>query len=121
MKDFFLAKSIELFTFTKTAFAQGGARGDTKSLDLSELNPFSGASNISDILTLILGFMQTISYPIVAIMIMWGAFLILTAGGKPENLSKGKSVIMWAIIGFAIVLMANGAVDLLRDILFTER
>jgi len=40
------------------------------------------------------------------ILIIWGAFLVITAGGSSDRLSSGKKVIQAAVVGLAIVLGA---------------
>ena len=41
------------------------------------------------------------------IMIILGGFYYLTAAGNPEKASKGKSIIVYAIVGFVIALLAK--------------
>lgn len=104
MKDFLL---YNLFK-TQTAFAQGSVRGNTdSSINLGDLNPFGKNSDLFSIFQAIIGLLYRISFPIAVAMIIWGAFLILTAGGKPDNVSKGRSAIMWAIIGLIIVILVK--------------
>lgn len=110
MKEFLLTQAIKLHDFIPTAFAQpqgGSGRMDNDSIDFKDLNPFGAASNLFSIFQFIINFLMKISFPIAAIMIMWGAFLILTAGGKPENLSKGRAAIVWAVVGLIIILFVN--------------
>ena len=54
---------------------------------------------------------------IVVIMIIIGAFQMLFAQGKPEDFKKGIKTITYAIIGFAIILMASGIAAIIRTIL----
>ena len=44
---------------------------------------------------------------IVVIMIIAGGFIYLTAAGDPEKAGKGKSFIVYALIGLAIALFAR--------------
>jgi len=45
---------------------------------------------------------------VVAIMfIVLGGFMLMTAGGEPEKLTKGKSWVIWALIGFAVAIAAK--------------
>ena len=44
---------------------------------------------------------------IVVIMIIWGGFTYLTAAGNPEAAGKGKTIILYALIGLAIALVAR--------------
>ena len=41
------------------------------------------------------------------ILIIWGAFAILFATGDPEKMKKGRSIIIYAIVGIAVALFAR--------------
>ena len=53
------------------------------------------------------------------IVIVIGAFQMMFSMGNPEEFSKGKKTIVYAAIGFAIVLMAQGITAIIRSILTT--
>ena len=55
--------------------------------------------------------------PIVAVMVIIWGYQILTAGGDPEKFSKGKKTILYAAAGFAVILLANGVVLIIQDVL----
>ena len=40
------------------------------------------------------------------IMIIWGAYMYLTAYGNEEKAEKGKKTIVWAIVGIVVTLLA---------------
>lgn len=54
--------------------------------------------------------------PIVAVMVIIGGYQILTAGGEPEKFSRGRKTILYAAVGFAIILMAKGVVFIIQDV-----
>ncbi|HQO27730.1 MAG TPA: hypothetical protein PKX21_01570 [Candidatus Pacearchaeota archaeon] len=43
----------------------------------------------------------------VGIMILYGAFLIITSSGNPDRVGQGKRVIIFAIIGLVVGLMVR--------------
>ena len=51
-------------------------------------------------------FLLYITIPLAAIMIVWGGFIIMTAGGSEEKVKKGKTIITGTVIGVAIALGA---------------
>ena len=53
---------------------------------------------------------------IAPIMIIIGAFLFLTGGDNPNQVASGKKVLMWAIIGLALILFARGIFAAFRSI-----
>jgi hypothetical protein len=44
---------------------------------------------------------------LVIIFILYGGFLIITAGGSEEKVTKGKTYITWALVGFVIAILAR--------------
>lgn len=59
----------------------------------------------------------TIAIPIIAIMIIWGAYQILFAAGDQEKFRTGKRTIVYAVAGAAIVLVAKGITALINQLL----
>jgi hypothetical protein len=51
------------------------------------------------------------------LMILIGAFIIVTSRGDPSRAAKGKTVVIWAMIGFAVTMLVNGIIALLRALL----
>jgi len=48
----------------------------------------------------------TLAPILVILMITIGGFFILTSRGNPGQFSKGKNMIYWALIGYAVILLA---------------
>ncbi len=48
-------------------------------------------------------------------MVVYGGFLMLTSGGKPAQISKGKNTIIAAIVGNAIVFGSLAIVNLVKS------
>lgn len=59
----------------------------------------------------------TLSFPIVTLMILYGAFQIMSAGGQPEKFKAGVSTIKYAVIGLVVVLIASAIPYLIENIL----
>ncbi|MBI2013429.1 MAG: hypothetical protein HYS87_01225 [Candidatus Colwellbacteria bacterium] len=79
-------------------------------------NPFK-AETFPELIALVFGFLTAIAIPIASIMILWGAFKLLTSGGIPEKITEGKKIILYAIIGLALVLVAQGFIFVLNEVL----
>ena len=54
---------------------------------------------------------------IATIMVIFGAFTITTAGGDPSKLSTGKNYILYAMIGFAIALLAAAIPNIVKALM----
>lgn len=66
-------------------------------------NPCNIAAFIA-FLKKIIQFMFVIAIPLAVIVIVWGAFVIMTAGGSESRVTQGKGIITAAVIGLAILL-----------------
>ena len=51
------------------------------------------------------------------ILIIWGAFGILFAAGNPEGMKKGRSAIIYALVGIALALFAKIIPSVVRFIM----
>lgn len=80
-------------------------------------NPLGTTTTIALLIEKIVAFLQTIAIPILAIMVIWGAFQILFAAGDPEKFKKGQKTILYSVIGFAIILIANGIAAIVERLL----
>jgi hypothetical protein len=54
---------------------------------------------------------------IVAIMVLWGAFTLLTAGGSPEKQNTGRNYIIWAMVGMVVALLAKAIPAIVRAVM----
>ena len=82
-------------------------------------NPLcSGAGcTIMGILEKISLYLLWIGAPIVTIMIIYGAFLVMTAGGDPKKVTDGTHSIVYSAVGYGIILIAWGIVSLTKELL----
>src|SRR5688572_17958848 len=81
-------------------------------------NPL-GSEDLGEILKRLTGAILNLAIPVAAAMYIWAGFLWLTAGAKPNNLSKAKEVFKYTTIGLIVVFIGGGFVDLIRSILDT--
>lgn len=63
-----------------------------------------GLSHFLKFITHLIEFLITIAIPIAVIFIVYGGFVIMTAGGSEERLKRGRHIITVAVIGLIIVL-----------------
>jgi type IV secretion system pilin len=70
--------------------------------------------------TVVLGYINTfllaIAAPICGIMVVWGGFQMITSMGDPEKFSTGKKTLLYAAIGFVVVILASSVVPLMKSI-----
>ena len=112
-------------TWTQT---QSGASGTSTSAGGQQItfarlqNPIS-YNNIPDVIRQLITIVFIIGVPLVALAIIYAGFLLVTAGGDQNKLTKGKQALLAAVLGGAILLGAwviaeaiQGTVDQIRGV-----
>lgn len=73
-----------------------------------------------DVITLITkagGWLYSALVALAVVVIVYGAFEILFAGGDSEKVKKGKNVILYAVAAVAIAILATGIIVLVKELL----
>lgn len=65
----------------------------------------------------IIDFIFFVAIAIAPIMLIIAGFIFLTAGGNPQKISQAKSLILYTVIGFVVVLLAKGLIAILESVL----
>jgi hypothetical protein len=84
--------------------------------DIVITNPIT-ATSFGEIVDNILTFIWWVALALVPLMIVIAGFYFVTAAGDPAKVEKAKGIILYAVIGFIIILLARGFVELLQNIL----
>ena len=79
-------------------------------------NPLTG-TGLESITEPIIGFIFKISIVIVPVLVIYSAFMIITAAGDVSKVEQAKKIIFWTLIGFMIVLLSRGMSDLIEVII----
>ena len=82
-------------------------------------NPLE-AESFEALVNNLIDFIFNISIVIVPLMIIVGGLLFVTAAGNISQIEQAKKLITWTVVGFIIVLLAKGLVNLLQEILEVE-
>ena len=51
------------------------------------------------------------------ILVVIGAYQIMTAGGNPDNVNTGRRYIMWSMVGLGVALLAKSFPEIAKAIL----
>lgn len=105
---------IALLSFSVNVLAE--TKSEYKPTGEGLTNPL-GTTDIFTILQRIIGYLIKIGAPILAIMVIYGGYLILTAGDKPEDVKKGKDTILYATIGYIIIICSWGIIYIVGQVL----
>jgi hypothetical protein len=74
-------------------------------------------STVNGVIKNIGAFMLALAVPICGIMVIVGAFQMMTAAGDPTKFGNGRKTLLYAAIGFVIVLFASSVVPLIKSVL----
>lgn len=55
--------------------------------------------------------------PIAVVMIIYGAFQIMTAQGNTDKFTTGRKTIVYAVVGYGIIICAWGIVAVIQSVL----
>ncbi len=79
-------------------------------------NPIQ-ACDFAELVDGIIGFIFLVAVGLAPLMIIIGAFYILTAGADPKRVETGKNIILYTVIGFTIILLGRALVYVIQNIL----
>lgn len=78
------------------------------------------ASQINDILTAMqgtIGIILQIVMTLGLIVFIWGIVKLISAAGNPQKIKEAKGIILWGIIGVAIMAMITGIIAFIQTYL----
>ena len=81
------------------------------------VSPLQGNLTVEDIVGKISGVIFGLALMICPILIIWGGFEIATAGGDQNKMAKGKQIIMFSLVGLAIIALSAAFVEAIKQIL----
>ncbi|MEK7193192.1 MAG: pilin [Patescibacteria group bacterium] len=123
MYKLFFTIASGVLPFTSRVFASsssgptsGGPVGGGSNTEITIPNPL-GSESFLDIAQRIIDALFRISIPIAAIMVLVGGFQIMTAGGDPKKVTNGRNTLIYAAIGFAVVLLASSVAAVVQSVL----
>lgn len=70
---------------------------------------------INTLFTNLLNVGTGVAAAVAAFFVMWGAFLYMSSSGSPRKMEEGKTAIVNALAGLAIVLLARVIAGMVTD------
>lgn len=80
-------------------------------------NPLGNVKTFAELINRLVNWLLIIGAPILTLMIIIGAFQIMTGAGEPEKITKGRHTITYAIIGYALLLISTGITTIIANVL----
>lgn len=78
------------------------------------------AENIVQFIGQAIVFLFTASLYFAVLMILVGSYLMITSGGLPSKIDKGKKIVIWTLVAVAIILVSRGIIELVWMLLGKE-
>ena len=79
-------------------------------------NPLASDS-IEDLIEGIITFIFWVATALAPLMIVIAAFYFVTSGGNPQQVQIAKRIILYTVIGYAIILLSRGIIAIIIEIL----
>ena len=134
VKKFLAVLILSIILFAQPGFVLATAAGDCAeycSDPYSETNPTGfthppgetclcspiSATSVEALIEGITNWIFYIAIVLAPLMIIIGAFMFMTSAGDPTKVQTAKKLIIWTVIGFAIILFSKGLISLIRTIL----
>jgi hypothetical protein len=102
----FFVRNI-VYTFFNATFNDSKISIDNKTVDVV-------VNLIKDICYNIL---IPIGSPIAVGYVIWGGYLLITAGGDPKKVDQGTKTIKYAIVGFLVIIFAAAIISIAQNLL----
>jgi magnesium-transporting ATPase (P-type) len=127
MKKVFLFISLSLlilpvFVFAKTpapdcnTYCSDPNTYDHPSGQVCICNPLK-APDFETLINNIINFIFYAALAIVPLVVVIGGFNILTSGGDPKKVETGKNIIIYALVGLIVVMLAKDIITVIRNVL----
>ena len=83
-------------------------------------NPLGETSDITTLVENILNFLWNLAFVIAPILIVYAGYLYLSSAGNEDKVKKAQKALIWAIVGFAVILIASGVPAIIQKLLSGE-
>lgn len=103
-------------TTTTTTYTSGNS--STVSVSLPSVtstgvlaNPITSGT-LADLLNRIIDWILNIALVLAPLVIVYGGFIYMTAAGDTNKVSQGKNIVLYAVIGFIVALLAKSLIGI---------
>ena len=110
-----LVSFLALSSFPFILARNGGGVG-AADIEPEELPEFS-AQDVLDLVVRITNWIFTFLIAVVVIMVLVAGYMFVTAGGNPDQQAKARMVLIYALIGFAVGMIARGVIALVAAVM----
>lgn len=73
--------------------------------------------DVKDLINAIIDFLFKLSIPLAGLLLIIGGFMMVMSAGDTWKLERAKNLLLYTVIGFALILLAKGLVQVLKSVL----
>lgn len=95
---------------------QPATPGKTQTFLFKLDNPLQ-ANNLIELIDVLATWLFNLAIPVVVIMIVYAGVMFLTSRGDTGQVTKARQILLYAVVGFAIILIGKGFITLIESIL----
>jgi len=106
---------ILILTFLITSFILVTAEGEVVQIT----SPIRHGT-FADLINAIIDFIFNLALVLVPLIIIIAGYIFVTAMGDPKRVDQARDTIIWAVVGFLIILVAKGTIEVIRKIFGTK-
>ena len=78
-------------------------------------NPITSGS-FADLLNRMIDWILNIALVLAPLVIVYGGFIYMTAAGDTSKVTQGKNIVLYAVIGFIVALLAKSLIGIFKDL-----
>jgi len=80
-------------------------------------NPLGAGTTFASLLDNILQFLSIIGGVVVVLVVAFAGIRFLTSAGRPEEVSAAKKMVIYAVVGYMVLLLSRALVSFISGIL----
>jgi len=80
-------------------------------------NPLGDIDSIPKLVAALIEFIRMVALALAPLVFIFAGFKYFTAGGNPDQVKQATNLVKWALIGLAIILIAEGIAKVIADVL----
>lgn len=80
-------------------------------------NPLGKGKTFNSIVENIVKWANAIAIPLTSLMILVAGYFFVTGGGSKDQIEKGKRALLWAVVGFAVILFSQVVHLIIKSVL----
>lgn len=96
--------------------SEEGEGEGTSSAFLEFPNPLR-ANDLRELIDAVMTWLRWLAIPIAVIMILYAGLRMMLAGDDPKGFQSGRKILLWAVVGLAVIFIGEGFIALIESIL----